>query len=395
MVIAEVALALILVAGAGLMIRSFAQLGAVNPGFVGDQVVTMRTQLPSAEYTEAAWARFYRALIERVQALPGVRSAVVNNGIPMASGGTESGAIPDSRPFEQDFFASALYQAVSGDYFETLGIPLRQGRTFTDQDLEGRPLVAIVDETMAEEFWPGESPIGRRVAFEFAGTQDTPEPIWREVVGVVGHVRHYELRSLSRVQVYVPYGQPPIWFASRRAAMALFVRTDGDPSAVVPALRAEVAALDANLPVYDVQTMNEVLLRQVGTDQLLRGVLTLFAEVALLLAAIGIYGVTSYTVSRRTREIGVRMALGAEPVSVLGLVLRRALLLTGVGLVVGALAAVLLSRLLASVLFEVDATDPVTFATTAAVLAAVAGLASYLPARRAAGVSPVVALRHE
>jgi putative ABC transport system permease protein len=396
LVVGEVALALVLLNGAGLMIKSFSQLGTVDPGFRPDHVVTMRIALPDSEYTDTeAWYSFFRQLLRRVEALPGVVSVAVNNGIPLASGGTESGAVPDSRPVELGAFASTLYQAVSEDYFVTNGIPLLRGRTFTEQDVETAPLVAIVDETMAEEFWPGEDPIGRRVAFEFEGNQDTPEPIWREVVGVVGHVRHYDLKSPSRVEVYAPYTQPPIWFDNRRPPLAVFAKTEGDPTGLVAAIEREVRALDANVPIYDVQTMDDVIFREVGTDRLLSGVLMTFAAVALLLAAIGIYGVMAYSVSQRTHEIGVRMALGAQLGDVVTLVLGRAMVLTAVGLTVGLGVSLLLSKTLTAVLYQVSTTDPETFMVTPLVLAAVAFAASYLPARRAARVDPVVALRNE
>ena len=398
LVVAELALALILLIGAGLMIQSFGRLQAVDPGFRPENIATMRISLPDADYENTRkWYEFYGRLLERVEALPGVVSTAVNNGVPLASGGTESGSIPDSRPLEEESFASCLYQAASPDYFKTMGIPLLRGRTFTEQDIEDRPPVAIVDETMAREFWPDEDPIGRRVAFEFRGMHDAdaPEPIWREVVGVVGHVRHYELRSKSRVQIYVPFTQPPTWFGNRRRPLALFVKTEGEPAAIVPAVRNELRALDPNLPIYDVRTMEEVLVQEVGTDRMLSGVLTLFAVVALLLAAVGIYGVIAYTVSRRTQEIGVRMALGARRADVLKLVMRQSLVLTAIGLVIGMTMAFGVTRVLSSALFEVNANDPITFVGIGLLLAAVAFVASYVPAHRATRVDPVIALRYE
>ena len=206
LVIGEVALALVLLIAAGLMIQSFARLQAVDPGFRAEQVVTMQVGLPDADYPDTrAWIDFYDRLLDRVRPLPGVAASAVNNGIPLASGGTESGSIPETRWRQLDMMASCLYQAVSADYFDTIGIPLRRGRTFTGRDDTSATLVAVVDETMAEQFWPDEDPLGQRVAFEFEGTRDDPVPIWREVVGVVGHVRHYELRSPSRIQIYVPH----------------------------------------------------------------------------------------------------------------------------------------------------------------------------------------------
>ena len=395
LVVAEVALALVLLIGAGLMIRSFAQVGAIDPGFRAERVISTRVALPPAEYTDfQQWYGFYGRLIERVQSLPGVISAGVNSAVPLASGSSESGAIPDNRPVEGDSMASALFQAASGDYFGTMGIPLLRGRLFDDQDIEGRTLVAVIDETMANEFWPDEDPIGRRVAFEFIGDGTPPDPVWREVVGVVGHVRHYELKSQSRVQLYVPYTQPPIWF-DRRPPLALFVRTQQAPATIVSAVRAELAQLDPNLPLFETQTMDDVMSREMATDRMFSGLLMIFSAVALVLAAIGLYGIIAYTVARRTHEIGLRMALGAGRSDVLALVMRRAVALTATGIAIGLAAAFAVTRMLGSLLFEIDPHDPLTFGGIAVLLALIALAASYVPAYRATRVDPVVALRYE
>jgi len=395
LVVAEVALALVLLIGAGLMIRSFARVGAIDPGFSSERVVSTRVPLPPAEYTDfPQWHGFYGRLLDRVQSLPGVISVGINSAVPLASGASESGTLPDNRPLEGDSAASAMFQAASGAYFETMGIPLLRGRVFDEPDIEGRTLVAVIDETMAEEFWPNEDPIGRRVSFESQGDGETPEMIWREVVGVVGHVRHYELKEQSRVQLYVPYTQPPIWF-DRRPPLALFVRTQQAPETIVSAVRAEVAQLDPNLPLFETQTMDEVLSREMATDPMFSGLLTIFSAVALVLAAIGLYGVIAYTVARRTHEIGIRMALGADQSDVLGLVMRRAVLLTAAGLAIGLGAAFAVTRMLGSLLFEIDPHDPLTFGGITVLLAAIALVASYVPAYRATRVDPVVALRYE
>ncbi len=396
LVSAELALALVLLIVAGLLLRSFTELARVDPGFQTESVLNFRLSLPQSEYDSLeAWSRFYERFLERLQVLPGVRSAAVNNGIPLAGYGSESGVIPDSRPLEDDSFASCLYQAVSPDYFQTLGIPLLQGRSFDTRDRAERPQVAIIDETMAREFWPDESPLGRRVAFEFRGTRESPEPVWREVVGVVGHVRHYELRSESRVEIYVPFTQPPIYMENRRPAMAIYVKTDGDPTRLVAPIRNQLAALDPNLPIYDVQTMDDVLHQEVGNDRIMSGILAIFAGVALLLAAVGVYGVIAYAVSQRTREIGLRMALGARASDVVRMVLKRSLVMTTLGLGAGLALAVLAARSLGGFLFDVSANDPLTFAGITVLLFVVALLASYLPARRATRVNPTVALRYE
>ena len=394
LVVGELALALVLLVGAGLMLQSVTRLQAVDPGFRTAGIATMWVSLPDAEYTDtAAWMRFYEQLLARAETLPGIRGVGMNNVIPLGTGGSESQTLPDNRPVELEATASALFQTVNGAYFETLGIPLLRGRTFDSRDLDDRAHVAIIDETMADAFWPGEDPIGRRVAFEFGGDLDDIVPIWRTVVGVVGHVRHYDLRLPSRVQIYVPFTQPPTYFDRRRWPMSLFVKSDGDPANVVSAVRVEIARLDPNLPLHTVRTMDEILVAEVGFDRVLSGVLTVFALVALLLAGIGIYGVMAYSVSQKTHEIGVRMALGARPIDVVLLVQRRALVLIAAGLAIGLVSAAALSRAMSSVLFELSAGDPATFATVPVILAAVALVAGYLPARRATRVDPLVALR--
>lgn len=392
----ELALALVLLVAAGLLLRSFVELQQVDPGFRTEGVLNFRLSLPSSEYENLdAWSRFYERFLDRVSTVPGVRSVAVNNGVPLAGYGSESGIIPDSRPFEIESLESCLYQAVSPDYFQTLGIPLLQGRSFDARDREGRAPVAIIDETMAREFWPDESPIGRRVTFEFRGDRENPDPVWREVVGVVGHVRHYELRSESRVQIYVPFTQPPIYWEQRRPAMAVYARTDGDPTRLVAPIRSELAGLDPNLPIYDIQTMDDVVREEVGNDRLMSGILAIFAGVALLLAAVGVYGVIAHAVSQRTREIGLRMALGARRRDVVTMVFGHSIAMTAAGLVVGLVVAVFVSRYLGSFLFDVSAHDPLTFAVITSFMLGVALLASYLPARRATRVDPTVALRYE
>ena len=395
LVVAEVALALVLLIGAGLMIRSFARVGAIDPGFRSERVISTRVALPPAEYTDfQQWYGLYGRLLERVQSLPGVISVGVNSAVPLASGSSESGTLPDNRPLEGDSAASAMFQAASGAYFDTMGIPLLRGRVFDDQDIQGRTQVAIIDETMADEFWPDEDPIGRRVSFESRGDGETPEMIWREVVGVVGHVRHYELKSQSRVQLYVPFTQPPIWF-DRRPPLALFVRTQQPPTTILAAIRDELAQLDPNPPLYETQTMDEVMSREMATDRMFSGLLMIFSAVALVLAAVGLYGIIAYTVARRTHEIGIRMALGAGRSDVLRLVMRRAVALTTIGIAIGLAAAFAVTRALGSLLFEIDPHDPLTFGGIAALLGVIALGASYVPAFRATRVDPVVALRYE
>ncbi|MDX1384615.1 MAG: ADOP family duplicated permease, partial [Thermoanaerobaculia bacterium] len=396
LVAAEVALALVLLVGASLMLKSFGRLQTVDPGFDTDNVLTARVSPPASSYPDtAAWTRLFERLLDEAAAIPGVRLAAVNNGIPLASGGTESGSIPEGRPVEQESFEPCLYQSVSADYFAVMGIPLLRGRSFEPTDDDGTFRVAIVDETMARKFWPDQDPIGRKVAFEFAGTREAPEPIWREVVGVVGHVRHYELRSPSRVQVYVPFTQPPVWFDRRLPDMAIFLKTDTAPEAALGGLRRTLAGIDAQLPLYDVRTMRDVLDQEVANDRLIGSNLGVFAAIALTLAAVGLYGVMAYAVSQRTHELGLRMALGARRREVLGLVLLRAVRLVAIGVAAGVVVALALSSLVGSLLYEVSAVDPVVFGTIVLLLFAVGLVASAVPAWRASRIDPLRALRYE
>jgi putative ABC transport system permease protein len=279
---------------------------------------------------------------------------------------------------------------VSPDYFRTMGIRLLRGRVFSWRDDEKGPPVAIVDETFVKAWFPDEDPIGKRVKINAGHVPPgTPEPPWTTIVGVVNHVKNYGIDQESRVEIYVPYMQ------STLTQLNLVVKTRGDAAAAVRAMREAVREADPTLPVFGVRTMDEYLERTLTSKRLMMIVLALFAAVALTLAAVGIYGVMSYAVAQRTSEIGIRMALGAHPRDVLRLVVGQGVLLTIAGLVLGIGAAWWLTRLMTTLLFDVSATDPLTFAGVAMLLASVAFLATWIPARRAANVDPLVALRHE
>jgi putative ABC transport system permease protein len=396
LVVTEVAMALVLLFGATVMMRSFSRLQTVDPGFDARNVLTLRISPPMSSYPDTgSQVRLFESVVERASAIPGVEAAAVNNGVPLASGGTESGSIPEGRPLEAESFESCLYQAASADYFRAMGIPLLKGRGFESADTSESVQVALVDETMARKFWPDEDPIGRKVAFEFRGSREAPEPVWRDVVGVVGHVRHYELRSPSRVQIYVPFTQPPIWFDNRPATMAVFLKTRSQPESVLPAFRSALREIDASLPLFGVQTMEDVLVQEVANDRLVGSNLGVFAALALTLAAIGLYGVMAYAVAQRTHELGLRMALGAPRQDILKLVLSGALRLVGIGIVIGLVLVAAAGRLLKGFLFEVSAADPITLISIVVLLLAVGLLASTVPAWRASRIDPLFALRYE
>lgn len=383
LVVAEVALALVLLVGAGLMIKSFARLLESDPGYRTDDILTMRISLPSTRYSGSDVVQFYDALLTRVRALPGVTAAGTISQLPL-SGSYQSGTTaaersetlaPDQRAFEAD------RRFVSPDYFATMGVALLAGRTFTERDNADAPLVAMVDETFVRRVWPNEDPIGQRVS---VGSR-----VWREVVGVVRHSRHYALGSNGREQVYLPYAQMPA------NTMYLAVRTATDPLALASTVGGEVWAIDRDQPVSDIQTMEMRVAGAVAQPRFNLLLLAAFATVALFLAAVGIYGVISYSVAQRGHEIGVRMALGARGGDVVTLVMRQGLALVGVGLGIGTVAALGLTRLLTSLLYGVGTADPLTYAAVAALLGGAGAAACYLPARRATLVEPVEVLREE
>jgi putative ABC transport system permease protein len=399
LVVAEVALALVLLVGAGLMIRSFARLMAVDPGFDPDGVVTMRLTLPASKYRELdRWTAFHEDLLRRVAAIPGATAVGINTAIPLEGGGSESGVIVEGRPLPTPGAPNTmtLFQASSPGYLRTMGVPLIRGRYFTDQDTSAASRVVIVDDALVRKLFPNEDPLGKRIAFEFHGTPEKPGMVWREIVGVVGHVRHYGIASEPPfVQLYTPFLQLPIYFENRRPTMALVVRTALAPEALTGAVRRELSAIDRDIPVYGMQTMNTYLANNTEQPRLSVMLLTGLGGLALLLAVIGIYGVVSYSVTQRTQEIGVRMALGATQRDVLRMIVGQASLLIAAGVVIGAGASLALGSVMRNMLFQVSERDPVTLVSIALVLILVALVASVVPARRATRVDPLVALRTE
>jgi putative ABC transport system permease protein len=402
LVVSEVAIALVLLAGAGLMIKSFQRLLQVNMGFRTEKTLTLRLTIPPTTYKDNAQiAGFYRQLLDKVKALPGVESAGAISHLPLSgsySSGTtavESADTDESlKSFQGIPFIEADRRSVSPDYFSTMGIALKAGRLFTEADNESAPPVAVVDESFQRRFWPNGSAVGKRFIAQFNNAKDIK---WGQIVGVVAHIRHYGVDQVKqfglgqegREQAYFPYLQRP----SNR--MYLAIKTGVDPLSLTSAVRGEVLSLDRDVPVYEVKTMDQLVTTSLAQRQLNMILFAAFSAIALILAAVGIYGVMSYSVTQRTHEIGIRMALGAQQSSVLGLVVRQGMTLALAGVAIGLGFAVALTRLMSSLLFGVSATDPVTFAAIAVILTGVALVACLAPARRATKVDPMVALRCE
>ncbi|HEX7049890.1 MAG TPA: ABC transporter permease [Longimicrobiales bacterium] len=396
LVVGQVALALILIVGAGLLLESFRGLRAVDPGVDPEGVLTMELYLPSGRYDgHAARWQFYRAMLERVRALPGVTAAGVSNDMPFSGGyGCTTQAFADREVYarldDAGLTTCAGQTPTSPGYFEALGIPLLAGRTFRDDDNSGSgEPVAVVSRAFAERFWPGEDPIGKRVA---PGSRSAP---FYRVVGVVGDVYASSVEEAPAVAIYYPIVPAP-GSGGWGSARYLVVRTElADPASLFPAIRRIVADLDPAIPLANVDEMQTIVDRSMSRQSFTLALLALAAGVALALAAIGLYGVVSYVVTRRTGEIGVRIALGAQARQVERLVVAGSLRLVLAGLVAGTGAALLLTRLLRGMLFGIEPTDPIAYIAAATLLAGVAGFASWLPARRAARVDPMVALRAE
>ncbi len=385
LVVTELALAVILLAGAGLMLHSFARLLAEPLGFQADGLLTMRIALPAASYDSAEkQAEFFRHVLERVQTLPGVEYAAVMNDPPLTQGNTNGNFQVEGRTWPPGDLPLTEFRVCSEGYFRALGIPLKRGRFFTNADAADAPPVVIINETMAKRFWPNQDPIGQRMDPQWGRRLG-----WREIVGVVGDVKHGGPTTPALAETYIPYRQQPV------SDMYLVLRTTSDPLAVAAAVRRQVLAVDKDQPVFEVRTMTELLRRSTAKRQVSTALIGSFAGLAIILAAVGLYGVISYSVNQRRQEIGIRMALGASPRGILRLVVGQALRLAGLGILLGLAAAVAMSRLLATLLFEVSPYDPLTFVGVPILLNAVALLACWIPARRAARVDPNVALRYE
>lgn len=405
LVVVEVATTMVLLIGAGLMIRSFYRLQNVNPGFSYDRLTSFTVALPQRKYTtEEQRSAFFNSLLQNIRALPGVQSVAAASGLPLGNNGWQTSFVVDGRP-QPPPGQSPLMEActVTPDYFRAMNIPLLHGRYFTDQDnrsfLAGRDLskandgermiaganVIIVDEHFAKQHFPGEQAVGKRIRF---GTDSTAPVL--EIVGVVGRVKMESLDNDSnRVQGYFSFSQMPF------NGMTVILKGNGDPNQLIAAARAQVRAVDPDQPIYNIRTMDEIRGESVAPQRLNLMLLSIFAGIAFVLAIVGIYGVMSYAVTQRTHEIGIRMAIGAQPRDVFRMILGQGMLLTIIGMVAGLLGAFGLTRLMATMLFGIKPTDPVTFAGVALLLTAVALVACYIPGRRATKVDPVNSLRYE
>ena len=383
--VVEIALALVLLVGAGLLVRSFIRLLDVNPGFDTERIVTMNVSLPGARYPEPArMIQFYQRLLDRVDALPGVEASGANSFLPLIGLGAATGFEVVGRPKAPAGEEPVCdVRVIANDYFKAMGIPLIKGRLFAaDEALDSKDKV-IINETMAAKYWPGEDPIGKRVKISWNDDRED------EVIGVVGDVRHLGLETEPRAMTYWPY--PRFAYSS----MALVIRTKNEPLSIANSVVSIVREQDPNLAVAGIKTLEDVLSDSLAQRRLTMMLLAVFAGAALLLAAVGIYGLIAYSVTQRTQEIGIRMALGARANDVLRMVLGQAAALAGAGIAIGAVGAALLTRFMAGLLYQVKPLDAVTFIAVAAALAGVALVAAFVPGRRAASVDPVVALRAE
>jgi len=390
LLVGEVALSLVLSIGAGLLAKSFMRLISVNPGFQADNLLTMTLALPEEKYREQHQRlAFFKALLEKVEGLPGVKSAAAVSILPLRSNFLNMRVnvgpfqIDGQPPAQLGQEPSADFRVVTRGFFEAMSIPLVSGRTFTEQDTKDKPQVILINETMARRYFPNQDPLGKRLSI----LPSTSAP--REIVGVVKDVKLQSLSSQIEPGVFIPYSQDS-W-----PRMNLVVRTLTDPAAMSAAIMQEVLAIDKDQPVANVQTMRRVISDSVMPQRLSMALLGAFAGLAMVLAVVGIYGLTAYSVSQRTREIGIRMALGAQQSDVLRMVLRKGMIIAMVGIGLGMLGAIVVTRGLSGLLYGVTATDPVVFGGVALLLLAAAVLASYVPARKATRVDPMEALRYE
>ena len=385
LVMGQVALALVLLVGSGLLIRSFQRLLDVKLGFNPHNLVTISTQLPAAARTPEQRTAVFRAMRDQLAAVPGVVGVAAVSRLPLTGRSLGSWVFVEGKSMPGAPAAEVEYRVATGSYFATMGIPLRAGRLFDDHDDANAAAVMLINQTMARKFWPGENPIGKRVKL---GAAPERQP-WIAVIGVVADIRHLGLDTEPRPEIYRPYAVNPL------GAPILVIRTHSDPAPMASSLSSAVRSVNAEIPAYDVFLMEALVDRSTRERRFVMLLLSGYALAALLLAGVGIYGTVSQSVMQRTREIGLRMALGASPRNVLRMVFRAGLRLLAVGIGIGSLAALALTGLMRSMLFEVRPLDPLAFAAAAAVLAAFAMLACYLPARRATGVDPLIALRHD
>jgi putative ABC transport system permease protein len=386
LVIGEVAVSFVLLIGAGLLINSFIHLRNLHPGFRADHLLTMKVDLSEMKYPDGERrSAFFDEVLRHIRVLPGVQSVAGAGNLPLTYSGDSASiaveGIPDPRP---DQWPDVIYRAIGPGYFDTMGISLIRGRDFTDQDRTDSKNAVVISEKTAQHYWPGQDPIGKRLKL---GTTASEGP-WREVIGVVKDVRQNDFIAQPKMQMYFTYRQ-----LKNLSANALIVRTSVEPMSLATSVRNAIWAVDKDQPVADIDTMDHIVAEAIARQRFSMLLLGIFAALALVLAAVGIYGVMSYSVAQRTHEIGIRMALGARRADVLQMTVKQGLKLVSVGMILGLAAAFLLTRVLASLLFGISATDPITFIGISSVLLVVAILASYIPALRATKIDPIVALR--
>ena len=390
LVVSEIALSLVLLIAAALMIKSVGNLLNIDPGFGRDNILTTQLSLPQSRYSETGIIPFYQQLISRIEAMPGVKAAGAVNRLPIGSGGMDRVFLVEGHnPTDPNDTSNEQWRAVTPNYFTALSIALRKGRHFTDQDRDGAPEVTIVNESFASRYWPDQDPLGKRIKM----TGDNRP--WITVVGVIGDIKHFALDQNAKPEMYFPYLQKP-WpgLIPSVRTMTVVVHTATDPLAMANSLRREVWSVDPNLPIYNIKTMDTVLAESIKEQRFNMLLLSVIAGIALILASVGIYGVMAYSVSQRTHEIGIRMALGAQSGDILKMVVRQGAVLAVIGVAIGLIAALALTRFMSSMLFGVSTTDMVIFIALSAALALVALVASVVPARKAAKVDPMIALRH-
>ncbi|SPF48445.1 conserved membrane hypothetical protein [Candidatus Sulfopaludibacter sp. SbA4] len=395
-VVAEVSLAMVLLLAAGLLIKSFNLLLEVNPGFRVESLLTARIWLPNAKYaTPELRAQFFRDLVERAGGIPGAQSAAASTNIPMTGGGSGTNFAVEGQPAPvAGHEPIGRVRSITPGYFQTIGIPLVRGRYFTEQDDAGAQRVVIINERMAQQFFANQDPIGKRVKWNRDPASSAPwltiVGVAGNIVGVAGNVKPYGLASQPVLEMFAPANQEPSAF------MFILVRTAAaDAASMAAPLRAELRNLDRDQPMNGVQSMQQIVEDTMIVSKYMTILTAIFAGIALMMAAMGIYGVISYTVAQRTRELGIRMALGAGSANVVRLVLTQALWVVGIGIGIGVPGAAAVTRVLQSYLYGVGPRDPATFVLIPAVLAGVALVASYVPARRATRVDPMIALRYE
>jgi putative ABC transport system permease protein len=388
LVVSEVALSLVLLVGAGLLTKSFVQLQNVKPGFDPNHLLAVDLALPQTKYKdEAQMAQFFEQVVARVGALPGVEAAATVSHLPLSGHEELDGFSVEGRaePVEVAQIQTADFRVITADYFRAMKIPLLKGRTFTEQDRANTTYSMIIDETFARRFFPGEDPIGKRLTEQ--GSRNSHG--MASIIGVVGSVKHTELKTEPRPTMYLAAAQSP-W-----PSMSLVIRSTNDPAGLTALVRREVAAVDKDQPLATIGTVDQLFAKAVAPQRFNMMLVGLFALLALTLATVGIYGVIAYSVTQRAQEMGVRLALGARSRDILRLVIVQALRTSLLGVALGLIAALALTRVMSSLLFEVSATDPLIFVGLSVLLEGVALLASYIPARRATKVDPLVALRYE